>query len=90
MIKTLTVVGWVVLIVTGLLAIDALLVGLTFGFALWDIANPLPTVMWLGILAAPILIAIGLGRRETPAILAAALVAGCLLDGAWMIVAFSG
>jgi hypothetical protein len=81
--------GWLVLFVTGLFALYMLFVGLTFGFALWDAANPKPTVMWLGVLAAPIVVAIGLSRRvRSPITLTTALVIALALDGAWIIPTF--
>lgn len=81
----LTVFGWAVLFVTGLFALYMLFIGLTFGFALWNPDNLKPTILWLGVLVAPVIVAIGLRKRETPAALIFALIAACLLDTAWIV-----
>jgi hypothetical protein len=87
--KALVAAAWVLLFVSGLFALYMLFVGLTFGFALWQPDNPKPTMLWLGVLAAPILVTAGLRQRYKPIMLAFALVAACILDAAWIVPAFT-
>ena len=87
----LVVTMWVAFVLSGLFALDALMMGLTFGFTLWDVSNPKPTILWLGVLAAPCIIVMALKRREpSTASLAIALLVACALDAAWIVPALSG
>lgn len=83
---SLVVALWVVLVFSGLFAVDALFTGLTFGFALWDAHNPEPTVLWLGVLIAPCIAALALkGRHTSTTMLALALAGTCALDAVWIV-----
>src|SRR5687767_12934354 len=88
--KALAAVSWVVLFVSGLFAFYMLFVGLTFGFALWNPNNPKPTLLWLGVLAAPCVVAISLNRwRNSLPAMALAVLAACGLIGVYLADAFS-
>ena len=88
--QTLKGLLWLVFIPSLLFAIYMLFVGLTFGFALWDASNPTPTILWLGVLAVPLLLGAALKKaRRSPLILAAALLAACVLESAYVVTAFS-
>ena len=54
---------WLLLLPAAIFAFMTLVTGLTFGFALWSVRDPLPTVLWFATLALPILITIAL--RDT-------------------------
>ena len=77
---------WLLLVPSGVFAIYLLFVGLTFGFSLWNPANPLPTLLWLGVLMAPVLIAFTLRERQmSSAMLAVSFFASGLLDAFWIV-----
>jgi hypothetical protein len=81
---------WLLFVPSGLFAIYMLFVGLTFGFALWNPTNPLPTLLWFGVLTAPVLIATALMQRQTSsAMLAMSFIAACIFDVAWILLAVS-
>jgi len=55
---------WLLLMPAALLAFGALYTGLFFGFALWSLSDPFPTVLWLLTLALPIVIGATLHVRD--------------------------
>ena len=55
---------WLLLLPAAVFAFGALFTGLFFGFALWSISDPFPTLLWLLTLALPIAIGITLHCRE--------------------------
>ena len=80
---------WILLIPSALFAIFMLVVGLTYGFTLWDAKYPATTVIWIGTLIAPLLIVITLRmRNSSPAIIISALVSALALDAMWFALAF--
>jgi hypothetical protein len=58
--KAMRVSLWLLVVPTTLFALDALIVGLTFGAALWKARDPSPTVWWIASIGFPILLAVGL------------------------------
>ena len=64
-----------------LIAVGAFITGITFGIALWNWYDPWPTILWLGLLALPVIILLTLKlSRESHS----ALISGFL--GCWWFV----
>ena len=55
---------WLLLMPAALFAFGALYTGLFFGFALWSLRDPVPTVLWLLTLALPIVIVVTPRNRD--------------------------
>jgi len=47
---------WLLLIPASLIAVAMLAAGMTFGFTLWSMPDPLPTLLWVATLVLPLLI----------------------------------
>lgn len=88
--QALKAILWLLFVPSLLFALYMLLVGLTFGFALWDTSNPTPTPLWLGVLAAPVLLGVaGKKGRNSPVVVALAILAVFALTSAYLVIAFS-
>ena len=62
MTKVVAAFTWIALVLFVLISLYALFVGITFGGALWNPENFGPTWRWLGVVFAPVPIAIALRR----------------------------
>jgi hypothetical protein len=76
---------WVLLLLTAISASDSLVVGLTFGSALWSASDPAPTVLWLATLALPIIIAVVLRNDQRSIRRIAASAGACWGFAAWYL-----
>lgn len=85
-VKAMAALGWIAVILFSIIAAYALFVGLTFGFALWNPANPKPTLLWLGVVCAPLPIAFALRNwPRSPIFLFLSLVAACGLFAPYVV-----
>jgi hypothetical protein len=80
-IRTARISLWVLLAPASLIALEYLIVGLTFGFNLWRLNDLRPTLFWIAVVSFPFLLVVGLQRtrRSSRASL-------CLALGAWLYV----
>lgn len=51
---------WLLLASAVVFAAMMLATGLTFGFTLWNVRDPWPTILWIAVLAFPVLILLAL------------------------------
>lgn len=51
---------WLLVLPAALMALDYLVVGITFGSALWKWSDPAPTVLWAAVVGFPICLVVGL------------------------------
>jgi hypothetical protein len=56
---------WVLLVPVILVAALFLIVGTFFGFALWDLHNPSPTVLWMTVVLSPLFLLVGLNWSKS-------------------------